>query len=148
MSTKPLFKRITQVALVVRSVDETVKKCTEDFGMGPWTFCTFDPSNVAEMRVRGKRVDHAIRTAHTNIGGIDWELIEPLDERSMYAEHLRTHGEGLHHVLFGVDDYAAAVREMGNKGFEELTSGDWEKGAYSYFDTRRSLGCIAEFFAS
>jgi hypothetical protein len=148
MKQKPLFKRVTQIGLVVKSADETAKRCWEEFGLGPWTFYTFSPSNVGEMTIRGQRVDHAMRTAHAIIGEIDWEIIEPLDDRSIYAEHLRMHGEGLHHILFDVEDYADARAHLRAKGHDELTSGRWLGNLYGYFDTRKSLGCVTELWTA
>jgi len=147
MTQKALFKKISQVALVVRSVDQTVKRCWEEFGMGPWTFYTFDPSNVTEMTIRGQQIEHAMRTAHATIGDIDWEVIEPLDDRSIYAEHLRKHGEGLHHVMFDVDDYAAAKARLAGTGCKELAGGIWFGYPYSYFDSQESLGCLLEIWS-
>lgn len=147
MTQKPLFNRVAQIGLVVRNAEETAKRCWEQFGMGPWTFRTFQPSNVGDMTVRGQRVDHAMRTAHAWIGDVDWEIIEPLDDKSIYAEHLRTHGEGLHHILFGVDDYAAARARLEAGGHRELASGKWVGNPYSYFDTQKSLACITEIFS-
>lgn len=147
MTREPLFRRVRQIGLVVRDARATAAKCWEQFGLGPWTFYTFEPSRVADMTVRGKRVDHAMRTAHARIGDIDWEIIEPLDDKSIYAEHLRTHGEGLHHILFDVADYAAAKAHMELQGHRELASGTWLGKPYSYLDTRTSLACIAEIFS-
>ncbi len=147
MTPKTVFRRVAQIGLVVRSVDATARRCWEEFGIGPWGFWTFDPSCVETMMVRGKRIDHAMRIASTMIGEVEWEIIEPLDERSVYAEHLRQHGEGLHHVLFDVDNYEGARSQLTGLGFEELASGRWHGHPYSYIDTQRSLACIAEIWA-
>lgn len=147
MTEQPLFKTVAQVALVVKSVEATAKRCWDDFGIGPWKFYTYDPSTVSEMTVRGKRIDHAMRVGITMIGEVEWEIIEPLDERSIYAEHLRAHGEGLHHVLFAVDDYDAAKARIIGGGFAEIGGGRWFGFPYSYFETGPSLGCIAEIWA-
>ena len=147
MTQRPLFRTVAQVALVVKSVEATAKRCWDDFGIGPWKFYTYDPSNVSEMTVRGQRIDHAMRVGITMIGDVEWEIIEPLDELSIYAEHLRMHGEGLHHVLFGVDSYEDAKGRILRAGFEEMGAGRWFGFPYSYFDTQRSLGCIAEIWA-
>ena len=141
-----MFGGIRQIGLVVRSVEATARRCWDELGIGPWTFYLFDPSNVKNMRVHGRRVDHAMRTAHAKFGDIDWEIIEPLDDNSIYAEHLRTRGEGLHHILFSVGDYESARAQLRLNGYEELAGGDWSGDAYSYFDTTGALGCIAEIF--
>jgi len=147
MAPKSLFKRITQIGLVVRNVDLAARRCFEEFGIGPWSFYTFDASTVKDMMIRGKRVDHAMRIASTTIGDVEWELIEPLDDKSIYAEHLRTHGEGLHHVMFDVENYAEARKQLGEKGCEEIVSGQWFGCPYSYLDTQASLGCLAEIWS-
>lgn len=144
---KPLFKRVAHIGLVVRNAQETAKRCWEDFGIGPWGFYTLDPSNVEEMTLRGKRVDHAMRVASAMIGNIEWEIIEPLDDQSVYAEHLRVHGEGLHHVMFEVDSYSDAKSQITRTGCPEIVSGKAFGYPYSYLDTQKSLGCIAEIWS-
>jgi len=151
MVQKPIFKRITQIGLVVKSVEATAKRCWEDFGIGPWTFYTFDPSKadskVEDMMIRGKRVDHAMRMGHALIGDIDWEIIEPLDDKSLYAEYLKKQGEGIHHILFDVDNYDETKVHMTNKGYDEIVSGKWDGNPYSYFDTQKTLACLTEIWS-
>lgn len=144
MTQQPLLRRIAQISLVVRSVEETAKRCWDDFGIGPWRFKTLDPTNVSDMTVRGRRVDHAMRIAIARIGDIEWELIEPLDDRSIYAEHLRAHGDGLHHIMFDVGDYEKATAQFLRAGCPQITSGTWHGYQYAYFDTGRALGCLTE----
>jgi methylmalonyl-CoA/ethylmalonyl-CoA epimerase len=146
MKQNPLFTRVAQVGLVVRDAEATAKRCWDDFGLGPWTFYTFDPSRVDEMTVRGERIDHAMRIANAVIGQIDWEIIEPLDEKSIYAEHLRERGEGLHHILFDVSDYDDARSRLSATGASEIGSGRWYGHPYSYFDTHESLACLTEIW--
>jgi methylmalonyl-CoA/ethylmalonyl-CoA epimerase len=144
----PLLKRITQIALVVHSVERTAERCWNDFRLGPWKFYTFDPSNVADMKIRDRRVDHAMRIALAMIGDIEWEIIEPLDDKSIYAEHLRTHGEGLHHIQFDVGDYEEAGAHFLQSGCPEITSGKSYGYSYAYFETGCSLGCLTEIYSS
>lgn len=146
MDEAPLFKRITQVGLVVRDAEETARRCWERYRMGPWRFVTYDPSTVSETRVHGRPVEYAMKTAHAWVGDIDWELVEPLDERSIYAEHLRTKGEGLHHILFDVDDYDAAAARLEANGAPEIGFGLWVGNPFGYFDAADTLGCIAELW--
>ena len=44
------------------------------------------------------------------------QLVEPLDETSSIAGWLSEHGEGLHHVCFGVDDVEQAVTSLSDPG--------------------------------
>jgi 4-hydroxyphenylpyruvate dioxygenase-like putative hemolysin len=147
VTQQTLFKGIKQIALVVHSVERTAARCWNDFGMGPWKFFTFDSSNATDMKVRGRRVDHAMRIALATIGDVELEIIEPLDDKSIYAEHLRTHGEGLHHILFDVGNYETAAAHLLRNGCPEITSGTWHGYRYAYFDTCHSLGCLTEIYS-
>ena len=64
----------------------------------------------------GEPAEYALRLAVTMVGSVQWELIQPLDDRSMYAEFLAAKGEGLHHVAVGVPNYQEALDTMRGKG--------------------------------
>ena len=145
MVEKPVFQKLTQVAMVVKDVEETARRYWQDVGVGPWSFYTIDPSNAKQMKIRGKPVEHAFRAALATIGDISWELIQPLDEKSIYAEHLKEHGEGLHHVAFAVNDLEDTKVYMQEQGYTELQSGElFDLTSYTYLDTDKTLACITE----
>ena len=75
---------------------------------------------------------------------VEIELIEPLDEDSVYAEHLREHGPGLHHIMFETDDYAQSWSHLVENGVAEIASGDLQKSRFALFDMRAQLGLICE----
>jgi hypothetical protein len=139
------LERVVQVGLVVCDVEASARRCYEAFGVGPWSFYTFDSESVQDMRVHGKRVDHAMRIGNARIGDVEWELIQPLDDNSIYARHLQQYGEGLHHVLVDLGDYDEARARLG-RNFVEIASGVWGGHPYSYFDTREALGCLLEIW--
>ncbi len=145
MSPSPTLKKILQVGLVVRDSEASARRYWQEFGIGPWRFYTVDPSNTPGMTFRGKPVEHAFRAAVAEVGNIQLELIEPLTGPSLYAEHLASHGEGLHHLAFAVDDYEQAREELTRRGYAELQHGrPYGVNDYSYFDTSRALGFITE----
>jgi methylmalonyl-CoA/ethylmalonyl-CoA epimerase len=143
---KPIFTDVLQIGIVVRDLDTSMKHYWEEFGLGPWAVNTLDPSNTSEMVVRGKPQAFALRAATTQIGNVQWELIEPLDEDGIYADFLREHGEGLHHVGFGVEDYDQSINLFRGKGMAVLLGGTWGAVESTYWDTQDSLGCIAEIW--
>jgi len=144
MTDKPLFKKIMQVGLVVKDVDASVRKQWDEFGIGPWSIYTFDPSTVKNLTVRGKPVEHAMRVAIAMVGDLMWELIQPLDDKSIYAEFLQEHGEGIHHILFEVGDFHRAEASFKERGHELCQGGQMGGIRYAYFDTRETLHTIAE----
>ena len=147
MAEKAIFKKIAQVAVVVKDLDASVKKYWDGYGIGPWGIWTFDPSTVKDMSIRGQRVDYAMRVAIATIGDVMWELIQPLDDRSIYAEFLKKHGEGLHHILFEVDNFEDTVTLFRDKSIGVLQDGTWKGNIkYAYFDTEADLSTIAEIY--
>ena len=147
MREKPVFTGVLQVGVVVRNLDEAVKKYEDIYGIGPWAINVLDSSNVNGMTVHGKRQDFAIRVGFAFVGNTQWELIEPLDDKSIYSDFLGKHGEGLHHVAFGVENHDEVVSDLGKKGVEVIQSGRSGDGfTFTYLDTRESLSCLAEIY--
>jgi methylmalonyl-CoA/ethylmalonyl-CoA epimerase len=143
---KPVFTDVLQIGVVIRDLDAAMKRYWEEFGLGPWQINTFDSTNTRDMVIRGQRQNFAARAATTQIGNVEWELIEPLDDDSIYAEFLREHGEGLHHVGFAVKDFQQAMAFFRDKDTEVLLGGTWNDIEMAYWDTRDTLGCIAEIW--
>lgn len=142
----PVFKQVMQIGMVVKNCDQAVRKYADGYGIGPWKVYEFNPGTVSEMIIRGKRVDYAMRLALCDIGTVQWELIEPKDDTSIYAEFLKEHGEGLHHVAFGVEDYDKTVEFFRAKGKSILQGGTWGGMTYTYLDSTEDLGIIAEIY--
>ena len=142
------IKSVDQVAVVVRNLDEAMRRYSEELGIGPWNVYTFTPEWIREMTFRGREQPYSMKLALAQVGGMMYELIEPLDGPNSYQEFLDARGEGLHHIGFFVEDLDAAIREMQGKGFALLQSGrgfgvDGD-GGYAYFETDGALGCIVE----
>jgi hypothetical protein len=147
--TKPLFERVIQIGLVVKDLDAAMRDYWELYGIGPWRVYRFDPSTVERMVFRGQPVRFAIRLASADIGGMDWELIQPSDDRSPFAKFLREHGEGLHHIAFEVADYEETLTLCRGRDIGVLHSGlprPGKGGPYTYLDTQATLRCIAEIW--
>jgi catechol 2,3-dioxygenase-like lactoylglutathione lyase family enzyme len=139
---------IDQVAVVVRDLDEAMERYTNEFGIGPWSVYTFSPDWISGMTFRGNEQPYSMKLALTQVGGVMYELIEPVQGPNSYEEFLNQHHEGLHHLGYFVDNIDAEMEEMEKKGYRLLQSGrgmGTEKdGAYAYFETENALGCIIE----
>lgn len=146
MASEPVFTGVLQVGVVVDNVDAAVKKYADDYGIGPWTIYEFNPDTVKNMIVRNQRVDYAMRLALCDVGGVQWELIEPKDDKSIYYEFLKKHGPGLHHVAFGVKNYDKVMEAMRAAGKTILQGGTWHGFTYTYLTTEKDLGVIAEIY--
>ena len=143
---EPVFTETMQIALVVRDLDAAMRTYVYEYGIGPWEIYEFNPGTVADMTKDGEPAEFAFRLAVTMVGSVQWELIQPLDERSMYSEFLATKGEGLHHVAVAAPDYAGTRDALVAKGRRVLQSGLYNGVKFSYLSTDEDLGVITEIF--
>jgi catechol 2,3-dioxygenase-like lactoylglutathione lyase family enzyme len=91
---------IDQVAYVVEDLDRALPYYEALYG--PFEVATFPISGFAMRDTVG---DCVLRLALNHAGPIEIELIQVLEGDTPHSEHLRQHGEGLHHVRFRVDDF-------------------------------------------
>jgi hypothetical protein len=144
---EPVFTETLQIAIVVRDLAAAMQTYVEDYGIGPWEIYEFNPDTVDQMVKDDRPAEYAMRIAVTMVGNVQWELIQPLDDDSIYAEFLATKGEGLHHVGVGgprgYDDALGTLREKGNT---VLQGGVYNGVTFAYLSTDRDLGVITEIF--
>ena len=129
---------IDQVAYAVTDMDRALERYAAIFG----------PFEVQEATmegclVRGQPADVRLRYAVNRSGPIEVELIQPLAGEFTISEHLRIHGEGLHHVRFRVTPpLEPKLDELRREGFETLLYKRFEQLnlAFAYVGTPAALG--------
>ncbi len=143
---EPLFTETLQICVVVRDLEASLKTYVENYGIGPWEIYEFNTDTVEDLEKEGKPADIAFRLAVTMVGSVQWELIQPLDDRSIYAEFLAEKGEGLHHVAVGSADFAATIDAVQEKGRRVLQRGFYKGASFAYLSTDEDLGVITEIY--
>ena len=96
------------------------------------------------MIIDDKRVDYKMRLAQCSIGDIGLELVEPLDNISIYAKFLKEFGEGLHHIGYEVDNYEEVIKFFRDKGMGVYQGGNYYGAIYTYLNTQEDLKHIIE----
>ncbi len=138
------LRGINQISLIVENLDDAMRRYWQ-FGIGPWHIWAFPLKN---MTYRGRADDYRMRLAVADLGGLMLELIQPLSQEGIYAEHLRRKGPGLHHIGILVPSLDEAVSGAAEAGIKVLTSGRGlgrhGDGGYAYLDTQNVLGMIVE----
>jgi len=137
---------IVQIGILVRNVDEAVRQYAKLLGVGDWNINYVDTENGKGQNFRTANSEVAVKAkiAWATIGGVELELIEPQDTTSVYAQHLESHGPGVHHVMFGTDDYDRTAGSLKEGGVERILSGELQATRFQLFDTRDTLGLISE----
>jgi Glyoxalase/Bleomycin resistance protein/Dioxygenase superfamily len=93
---EPVFNETVQLGIVVRDLEATVRRCVDDYGIGPWQFAQIDAGDANNYREYARPVERSTRIAVATVGQLMWKLIEPLDEEGIYARFLAEKGEGIH----------------------------------------------------
>jgi methylmalonyl-CoA/ethylmalonyl-CoA epimerase len=142
-----VFNETMQVALVVHDIEATMRAYVEEYGIGPWDIYEFNPDTVSDMERDGEPAPCAWRLALATVGGMQWELIQPLDDKSIYSEFLAAKGQGLHHVAVGSPtSYSETLESLKAKGHRVLQSGKYNGVTFAYLSTDDDIGVITEIF--
>jgi len=129
--------RITQVALVAKDLQKSMEDYWNILGIGPWDIYIHGAPLVRYYEYHGKPAQGSIRVALTQLGGVQLELVEHLDEDTIHHDFLRQHGEGLHHVQSLVADVDEATKMLVKEGFPCLQRAHFgDNGAYAYIDMK------------
>jgi catechol 2,3-dioxygenase-like lactoylglutathione lyase family enzyme len=136
------LQKLCQVCIVVRDVEVSAKRYAELFGVAMPEIFSTPPVEVAHTVYKGETTQTRARIAVFHVGQMVLELLEPDDQPSSWKDFLEKHGEGVHHVGFGVDDLPETLRLLGEKGILERHSGDYPGGRYVTVDSSDHLGVL------
>ena len=149
---KPAFTDTMQIGIVVPDLDAAIKQFENEYGIGPWQVHQFAPGEVKQWREHGRIVEGGAKTrfAAAVVGKVQWELIEPLDDTSIFARFLVEKGGGVHHIAVAATNYdellAAEAKRGNNLAMECELGGQFEGIKVAYLGTERDLGVILEVF--
>ena len=131
-------KGINQVAIAVKDLEQVAKNYWNILGIGPWAIYDWEGPLVYGRKYRGQKAWGRERIALVQVGGVQLELVQPVEGPSVYADWIEEHGEGLHHMNFLVDDVDEAEKVLAEEGFFSMQSGKFgpreQKGAFNYID--------------
>ncbi|MFC2024196.1 VOC family protein [Chloroflexota bacterium] len=120
------------VVIVVKDIDETTKFLSSILGLGPWNVVV-DKASKEDM-LAGETFE--IKMAFAKLGPTVIELLQPLDENSVWAQFLKTKGEGLYNIAFGVSNWDEAVSKLEEHG-KKVVLGEFFKGRrWCEYDTK------------
>ncbi len=136
--------RPLQAAFVVRNAQRTAQALWSYFGIGPFHFEDWPPPGRHEWvsHYRGKPASWKLTLGFVDLGSLEIELIEMTRGRCGYSEFLEQRGEGMHHLLFEVDDLDATEAALAEAGIGVVmgASGRRPGTRWVVFETSRLLG--------
>jgi methylmalonyl-CoA/ethylmalonyl-CoA epimerase len=148
-----LFAGANHICIVTADLDGAVRRWWDRYRVGPWRVFTYDRSNM-DATIDCQPADFRMRAALAQLGpAFRVEIIQPLDDRSLYAASLRTNGgaDHIHHVRLDVSDFAGARTDLEALGLDIRFDGtftgkspDGDRVRGMYFDATEDLGFLLE----
>lgn len=151
---EPQFKKLMQIGIIVRNIDESVK-FYEEMGLYPWDITCINNTcpPFEDLTFDGEPLNEKgdiIKTAMLQKYGLEIELIEPVAKDTAYMKWLENHGPGIHHVAFDIkdhyEDFLSHCKQTTGKEPWIRGQGIGGKMDFSYVDLREELGLIVECY--
>jgi hypothetical protein len=137
---------VVQIGYVVPDVVAACERFHDVFRIGPFFRIPPRPRRRARHRGLLRETDLVTEVALAQSGDVMIELIRQHDDGpSAYRDMFASGEQGLHHVAFWSDDYAADVEEYARAGFEIAMEMEIRDGLeVAYVDTTAVLGHMVE----
>jgi hypothetical protein len=85
-----------------------------------------------------------VRLVFIKFGALPIELLQPLDNKSIWSKFIAEKGDGIHHIAQGVSNYDEMVTKLQNQKHPLLVSAIFNDERWCYFDTPAG-GLVVEF---
>lgn len=135
---------VTQIAFVTRDIEAAALRWAAVLGVEPSEVIVTGQFEETNATYLGEPMEARAKLCFLNAGQVQIELIEPDGKPSTWQKHLDEHGEGVHHIAFGVKDMPFVVARLAEGGYSEIQRGDYTGGRYSYIDAAKDLGIQLE----
>jgi catechol 2,3-dioxygenase-like lactoylglutathione lyase family enzyme len=133
---RPNAKKVSQYAFVARDL-EKVSKYWARLGFPEMSFT--HPA-LWDLRYHAQPGQFDAILGWQRHGNVVYEWIQPTTGPTTYMDHMARHGEGLHHIAFGVQDIEQEKSVWSKAGFPTSQSGAWGErdqagyGRFAYQD--------------
>jgi len=140
--------KVTQVGFIVKDIEKSKRVFAKFFGVEPPPHFDGGKFEITGTAYMGQPAPDAnCMMAFFDAGpGMQIELIQPNGVKSVWQDFLDEHGEGIHHIAFGVKDMDAKIKACEEFGMKCVQRGKYGNGAgeYSYMDAYDNMLCLVE----
>jgi len=139
-------KKIVQFAFAVHYL-KPVSAFWEKLGLGPMAL---NRGNLSDVRYKGTPIGPELLFGWQRNRKVPYEWLQPASSPNVFDDHMRAHGEGIHHLALTVDDLDKATAQWTQLGHAVVQSGKWGEegkkgsGRFAYIDTESAGGMMIE----
>ena len=131
---------LSHVGIAVKDAEKTVKWMSTIWNVGTPEIFDYEPK--ADELFVGE--PFKVRIVNVKFGAFPVELLQPLDDKSIWAKFIAEKGEGIHHVALGMSNYEEMVALMQSQKHPMLVSAIFNGEKWCYFDTSPG-GMVIEY---
>lgn len=135
------WKEISHVGILVDDIEKAARGLEKLIGIGP--FRIFEPE-YRDTTYQGKPAKFRVKIALAKAGAIDVELMQRVQGETIYDDAIRRKGYGIHHIGIRTGNIEQTQKEMEEKGFRVVQSGNRPGVKWAYLDTEPKTGVIVE----
>ena len=105
---------------------------------------------LGDMHYYGQPTDHELIQGWQRHGTVAYEWCIPVKPPIVYDDHIKDHGEGIHHLAFTVDDMDKVLEDYESKRYVNSMGGTWGErdkpgsGRYEYINLEDAGGMTME----
>ena len=96
------MKTLDHVGVAVADIEAAIREYETNFGF--------------TLELREELPDHGVRVAFLNLGNTSIELLSPLGNAGALQKFMDSHGPGLHHVCYRVEDIKLELKRLEGSG--------------------------------
>jgi hypothetical protein len=131
---------LSHIGIAVENAEKTAQLLSSIWNIGRPEVFDYEPK--ADEMIAGE--PFKVRLVFIKFGPVVLELLEPLDDRSIWSKFIAEHGEGVHHIALGVSNYDEMVEALSSQGHPLLVAAVFNDCRWCYFDTSPG-GTVIEF---
>lgn len=140
-------KSIFQICVIVNDLERYAQNYRTILGFDvPTEVQTTHDYQHTQATYFGQPMNAKAQIVSFMMGNVAFELLQPLDEGSVWMDDLKQHGTGIHHIAFNVPRIAPAAAFFADHGYQVTQQGLFtgRSGSYAYLDTDKDLGLTLE----
>lgn len=129
-SYEPLLgtNKVEQLAIVVKDLYAAAEAYCKLLGVEKPQVIQSGPSELTKVVFEGEPTEGDSKYMFINTPLLQIELIEPGKSPSTWKKHLKTHGEGVHHISFVIKNMEEKIKLLEDMGYPVIQTGNFYNG--------------------
>ncbi|MBI2859696.1 MAG: VOC family protein [Chloroflexi bacterium] len=131
---------LSHLGIAVKDAEKTARLLSSIWNIGTPQVSDYEPKK--EELFVGE--PFKVRLVFIKFGAVPIELLQPLDNKSIWSKFIAEKGEGIHHIALGVSNYDEMTSKFQEQNHKLLVSAIFAGERWCYFEANPG-GLVIEF---